>query len=77
MDDQQLGELIGTVRSIKENTDRIPDISITLALHEARIAAMEPKVEQHEKTTQRAFGIAAICGTLAGIIGSLVRSTSH
>lgn len=72
MDDQQLGELIGTVRAIKENTDKIPDMATTLALHEVRISKLEPKVEDHEKMAQRSIGVSAIFGALAGIVTAMV-----
>ncbi len=75
MDDQQLGELIGTVRAIKENTDKIPQLAISVALHEARISDMEPKVEQHETNVRRA--LVACCVSLAGIVASLFRSHAN
>lgn len=74
MDEQQLGELIGTVRAIKENTDKIPQLALSVALHESRISNMEPKVEQHERTTQRAFGISAVCGIMASMVVSFFRN---
>ena len=77
MDDQQLGELIGTVRAIKENTDRIPQLAIALAVHERRITDMEPLVASHEKTSQRAFGVAMVGGLIAGSISYVLRSIGH
>ena len=77
MDDQKLGELIGAVRAIKENTDKIPQLSIMLAVHETKIATMEPKVERHESTAQRAMAVAGITGILAGVFSSIFRSMSH
>ncbi len=77
MDEQQLGELIGTVRAIKENTDRIPQLAVAVALHEKRLSDLEPKVEAHERTTQRAFGIAAITGLIAGSISYVLRNIGH
>ncbi len=77
MDEQQLGELIGTVRAIKENTDKIPQLAIAVAIHEEKIKDMEPKVERHETTSQRALAAASISGVLAGIMASIYRSISH
>ncbi len=73
MDEQQLGELIGTVRAIKENTDKIPNLLVDSALHASRIAAMEPKVDAHETMAQRAFGVAVVTGAIAGFCSSLFR----
>lgn len=77
MDDKEFGELIGTVKSIKENTDKIPDISVKLALHEARISAMEPKVDRHETTAQRAIAVSGLFGIIAGIISSMIKGYNH
>lgn len=77
MDERQLGELIGKVNAIKENTDRIPNMATSLALHDARLSALEPKVERHETMTQRAIGISAIFGILAGVLTSIFRNSGH
>lgn len=76
-DKQEFGELIGKVNSIKENTDRIPDIVTRLAEHELRISAMEPMVKDHEKTAQRAITVAAIFGSLVGVFSWIIRDSSH
>jgi hypothetical protein len=77
IDDQKFGELIGTVNSIKENTDKIPDLATRLAEHEIRIAAMEPKVANHETIAQRSLTVAAIAGAFTGILSWIVRDSSH
>ena len=71
MDDQQLGELIGTIKAIKENTDKIPDLAIAVAIHESKINIMMPKVENSEINMRRALG--ACCLSMLGIIASLFR----
>jgi hypothetical protein len=73
MDERQLGELIGTIKAIKENTDKIPALALSVAVHEEKIKKMEPKVEAHETTTQRAMGISAFCGAMAGFITAMVK----
>lgn len=69
--EQQLGELIATVREIKKNTDKIPDLSVAVAIHAEKISKMEPKVEAHEATAQRAFGISAVTGLVGGILTAM------
>ncbi len=63
MDDQQLGELIGTVRAIKENTDKLPAALTTLAIHDVQLKAIIPMVKQHEKMSQRALMLATLIST--------------
>lgn len=70
---QQFGELIGAVRAIKENTDKLPELATLVAVHENRINELAPQVKEHEKTTQRAFGIAAVVGILSGLVAGLIR----
>lgn len=77
MDERQLGELIGTVRAIKENTDKIPNMTVALAEHQLRINAMEPKVERHENANQRAVGIASMFGVISGIAATFLRNLSN
>lgn len=74
MNDKQLGELIGKVNAIKENTDKIPAMAISVALHEARLNTMEPKVERHETVAQRAMALSAVLGIAASIAVSMVRN---
>lgn len=75
MNEQQLGELIGKVNAIKENTDRIPDISISIALHEQRLSALEPVVKNHETSVRRV--LVACCMGLIGVVTSLFRGVAH
>jgi hypothetical protein len=75
MDDLVIGELIGTVKAIKENTDQIPDIAKLVAVHDDLIKKMYPKVENHEKTTQRAIGISFFVGGIAGLVTDWFRGT--
>jgi hypothetical protein len=75
--DQQFGELIGTVNSIKENTDKIPDIAVRLAEHELRLTAIEPMVRSHEKIAQRSMAVAAIAGSLTGLMSWMFRGNTH
>lgn len=77
MDEMQLGELIGTVRAIKQNTDKIPDMATKIALQEAIIMDMKPKVERHESSAQRAVGVAAIFGILSGFVTKLFNFPPH
>jgi len=70
--DHQMSELIATVRAIKENTDKISALTISVAVHEEKIKKMEPKVEAHETTAQRALGVSAFAGLLGGIITATV-----
>jgi hypothetical protein len=72
MDDQQSGELIGKVNSIKENTDRIPDMAALLAVHESKINQIMPKVEAHEAMAQRALTVAGIAGLVSGFFSYIV-----
>lgn len=76
MDDKQIGELIGKVNAIKENTDKIPDMAAMLAVHDSKINDMKPKVEAHESSIQRAYGIAGITG-LIGAVFSYVIGSRH
>lgn len=75
MNDKELGELIGKVNAIKENTDKIPNMAIAVALHEGRINEMQPKVERHETVAQRALALCALMGITAGIIATMIKNT--
>lgn len=72
MNERQLGELIGKVNAIKENTDKIPSMAISVALHEGRLNVMEPKVNSHEATAQRAMGLSAAIGIIVGFLSNML-----
>lgn len=74
MDDKQIGELIGKVNAIKENTDKIPDMASMLAVHESKISQMLPKVDAHESSIQRAYGIAGLTGLVGAVFSYLIGS---
>lgn len=73
MDDKQtLAALTEKVDAIKANTDKIPDMTTMLAVHEFRINAMTPKVESHESSIQRAYGIAGFTGLIGALFSYLI-----
>lgn len=74
MDDKQIGELIGSVKAIKENTDKIPNMASMLAVHESKLAQMMPKVDAHESSIQRAYGLAGITGVIGAILSYIIGS---
>ena len=67
MDEQAFGELIGTVKAIKENTDKIPAAMTSIAIHEVQIQAIIPLVRAHEKIAQRALIVCGIFSSAAVI----------
>ena len=71
MDDQQLGELIGTVRAIKENTDKLPDALTLLAVHDVQLKTLIPLVRTHEKITQRALMLAVVVSTAVTVLSEM------
>lgn len=77
MDDMRFGELTGKVDAIKENTDKIPDLCVQLATLKLRTDRLEPLVDKHEKTTQRAVGMAAVSGVLASAATWLFKNAQH
>lgn len=72
MDEGQLAALNEKVNAIKENTDKIPDLAITIAKHQVRLDAMEPRVQEHEKVAQRALTLSAITGLIGGFFSYVI-----
>jgi hypothetical protein len=68
MDDQAFGELIGKVNAIKENTDKIPDMATSIALHDAALKWMTPLIVRHEKQYWMTAGVTGLCATLFAVL---------
>lgn len=77
MDEKEFGKLIGKVNAIKENTDKIPELAIAVAVHENEIKSIKPKVARHEKSAQRAIGFASFFGIISGILATMAKSLFH
>lgn len=74
IDAQEFGELVATVKAIKESTDKIPDLAIQVAVHETKITNMEPAVGRHEKSMQRSIGASAVFSFIGTLIAYAIGS---
>lgn len=71
--DEKIGRLLQAVETIEENTKSLPHIAAMIEIHDAAIKDMKPKVEEHERASQRAIGVAAVFGALSGILTVIVK----
>lgn len=62
--EQEVGRLAGLLESQTQKLDKILDLVPTVAKHEEKHADLEknylPKIEEHEKKINRAYGAAAV-----------------
>ena len=72
MDAKQEGALLQQVADIKTNTDKIPDMTTMLALHDQQIKDILPLVKSHEAMSQRALTLAGICSLVGGFFSYIV-----
>lgn len=55
-----IGELQGSLKEIKKNTDKIPDLASGLQIAQNNIKDMKPKVERHQRVMLFGSGVMAV-----------------
>jgi hypothetical protein len=68
---QELGQIQGILSQIQKNTDKIPDLIVSVQKHDVALDDMQPSVADYVRNKQRAIGIGAFIAAVFAAIGRL------